>query len=242
MCSACTGESSTGFAMAGPVDSIGVDSWAVDYGLLDADGRLLGNPVHYRDTRTDGVMQRVLRDLPAEELYAATGLQLLPFNTIFQLVAARDTAQSAAARTLLLIPDLIAYWLTGQIGAERTNASTTQLLDVRDGNWSVDLAARLGIRLGILPPLREPGERIGLLDRTARARTHAGHRRRARTTPPRRSSACPPRASGSPTSPAAHGLWSGVELELAGAVRRKAGWPTSPTRSASTAPCATCAT
>ncbi|GIH02136.1 carbohydrate kinase [Rhizocola hellebori] len=152
-----------GLRQAGPVDSIGVDSWAIDYGLLDADGKLLGNPVHYRDTRTDGVMERVLREVPAEELYPATGLQLLPFNTIFQLVAARDTAQMAAARTLLLIPDLIGYWLTGQIGAERTNASTTQLLDVTDGKWSAQLATRLGIRPAILPPLREPGDRLGVL-------------------------------------------------------------------------------
>ncbi|MEV4414918.1 rhamnulokinase family protein [Catellatospora sp. NPDC049609] len=150
-----------GLRAAGPLDSIGVDSWAVDYGLLDADGRLLGNPVHYRDRRTDGVMDRVLRQVPAAQLYTATGLQLLPFNTVFQLAAARDTAQLAAARTLLLIPDLIAYWLTGEIGAERTNASTTQLLDVRTGTWHVDLAARLGLPAAILPPLREPGSTIG---------------------------------------------------------------------------------
>lgn len=152
-----------GLRAAGPVDSIGVDSWAVDYGLLDADGRLLANPVHYRDTRTDGVIDRVLRDVPAADLYAATGLQLLPFNTVFQLVAARDTAQMAAAQTLLLIPDLIAYWLTGQIGAERTNASTTQLLDIHTGTWSAELAARVGVKAAILPPLREPGDRIGVL-------------------------------------------------------------------------------
>jgi rhamnulokinase len=108
------------------VDSIGVDSWAVDYGLLDGDGRLLGNPVHYRDSRTDGVVDDVLALVSAEDLYATTGLQLQPFNTIFQLYAARDSVQLAAARTLLLIPDLLGYWLTGQIGAERTNASTTQ--------------------------------------------------------------------------------------------------------------------
>ncbi|NUT35626.1 MAG: rhamnulokinase [Hamadaea sp.] len=150
-----------GLRAAGPVASLGVDSWAVDYGLLDADGRLLGNPIHYRDSRTDGVMDTVLDDVPAAELYAATGLQLLPFNTIFQLAAARDTAQTAAARTLLLIPDLIAYWMTGQIGAERTNASTTQLLDIHTGQWSAGLAARAGVDASILPPLREPGDRIG---------------------------------------------------------------------------------
>jgi rhamnulokinase len=152
-----------GLREAGPVDSIGIDSWGVDFGLLDTDGKLLGNPVHYRDARTEGVVDKVLRDVSPAELYAATGLQLLPFNTLFQLAAARDTAQLAAAKTLLLIPDLIAYWLTGAIGAERTNASTTQLLDVHGGSWTVGLAARLGIRAGILPPLREPGAAIGRL-------------------------------------------------------------------------------
>jgi rhamnulokinase len=152
-----------GLRDAGPVDSIGIDSWAVDYGLLDADGRLLGNPVHYRDSRTDGVIERVLRQVPPERLYATTGLQLQPFNTLFQLVAARDTAQLAAARTLLLMPDLLAYWLTGEIGAERTNASTTQLLDVNTGTWAAELAGQVGIPAGILPPLREPGQAVGVL-------------------------------------------------------------------------------
>ncbi|NUR73831.1 MAG: rhamnulokinase [Hamadaea sp.] len=151
-----------GLRAAGPVDSIGVDSWAVDYGLLDDDGRLLGNPVHYRDARTDGVVEHVLKQVPAEQLYATTGLQLQPFNTIFQLAAARGTAQLAAAKTLLLIPDLIGYWLTGQIGAERTNASTTQLLDVHTGQWA-DVGAALGLPRSILPPLRDPGTPIGVL-------------------------------------------------------------------------------
>ncbi|MEV6968728.1 rhamnulokinase family protein [Hamadaea sp. NPDC051192] len=153
-----------GLRAAGPVESIGVDSWAVDYGLLDADGRLLGNPVHYRDSRTDGVPDQVLGQVPAERLYATTGLQLQPFNTIFQLAAARDSAQLAAAKTLLLIPDLLGYWLTGQIGAERTNASTTQLLDVQSGQWSAELAASLGLPVRILPPLRDPGTPVGVLD------------------------------------------------------------------------------
>ncbi|WP_214106156.1 rhamnulokinase [Acrocarpospora catenulata] len=163
-----------GLREAGPVGSIGIDSWAVDYGLLDADGRLLGNPVHYRDGRTDGVMEKVLRDVPPTDLYAVTGLQLLPFNTLFQLVAARDSAQSAAARTLLLIPDLIAYWLTGEIGCERTNASTTQLLDVRTGGWAGDLAGRLGIRPEVFAPLREPGAVIGPLTAQVAGETGLG--------------------------------------------------------------------
>ena len=145
-----------GLRAAGPLAGIGIDSWGIDYGLLDADGRLLANPVHYRDARTDGVMERVLDQVPAASLYATTGIQLLPFNTIFQLVAERDRAALAAARTLLLMPDLFTYWLTGVPGAERTNASTTQLLDVR-GEWATDLITRVGLRPELFPPLREPG-------------------------------------------------------------------------------------
>ena len=142
---------------------VGIDTWAVDYGLLDADGTLLGNPVHYRDRRTDGVMDKVLDIIPADELYETTGIQQLPINTIYQLVAAADTPELRAARTLLLIPDLLAYWLTGEIGAEATNASTTQLYDVRSRTWAQDLIDRLGIPDRIFPALREPGSPIGRL-------------------------------------------------------------------------------
>ncbi|MEV6601799.1 rhamnulokinase family protein [Actinoplanes sp. NPDC051346] len=150
-----------GLREAGPVDGIGIDSWAVDYGLLDATGALLGNPVHYRDARTDGVATKVAATIPEPDLYARTGLQKLPFNTIYQLVAAAGTPQLEAARHLLLIPDLIAYWLTGELGAEVTNASTTQLLDVRDRAWATALMDGLGIRSELFPALRRPGEVIG---------------------------------------------------------------------------------
>ena len=143
--------------------SLGIDTWGVDYGLLDADGTLLGNPVHYRDTRTEGVAGQVLARVPAAELYAITGIQQLPLNTIFQLAAAAGTPQLAAARTLLMIPDLLAYWLTGQAGAEVTNASTTQLYDVRAQAWATSLMTRVGIPPGIFPPLRRPGDIIGEL-------------------------------------------------------------------------------
>lgn len=143
--------------------SIGIDSWAIDYGLLDAEGRLLGNPVHYRDTRTDDVPDRVFADVPAAELYATTGVQHLSFNTIFQLVAAAADPSLAAADRLLLIPDLLSYWLTGEYGAESTNASTTQLLDVRTGRWSVELMKRVGIRPELFADLREPGSPAGVL-------------------------------------------------------------------------------
>ena len=142
---------------------IGIDSWAVDYGLLDSSGALLGNPVHYRDNRTAGVLERVLKTVSADELYAVTGLQQLPFNTIYQLVSALGTAQLQVADTLLLIPDLLGYWLTGQVGAEATNASTTQLYDVRSRTWATHLAERVGIPTRLLPPLREAGDVVGQL-------------------------------------------------------------------------------
>jgi sugar (pentulose or hexulose) kinase len=150
-----------GLRAAGPVDSVGVDSWAVDYGLVDASGALLGNPVHYRDARTDAVWQAVAKRLGEERLYATTGLQQLPFNTLYQLVAAAGTPQLTAARWVLLLPDLIGYWLTGEIGAEATNASTTQLYDVRRRAWATDLMADAGIPAALFPPLREAGTPIG---------------------------------------------------------------------------------
>jgi rhamnulokinase len=144
-------------ASAFELASAGIDSWGVDYGLLDASGALLGNPVHYRDARTDGVIAAV----PFPELYAVTGIQHLPFNTIYQLTAAADTPALAAAKTLLLIPDLLAYWLTGAVGAEVTNASTTALLDVASRSWATGVMKRAGIRPGLFPRLRQPGDMIG---------------------------------------------------------------------------------
>jgi rhamnulokinase len=141
--------------------SVGIDGWGVDYGLLDASGALLGNPVHYRDSRTDGVMERVLARTGAAQTYALTGVQQLPINTIYQLAAAAGTPQLAAAATVLMIPDLLSYWLTGQTGAELTNASTTGLYDPAKGRWATGLMERAGIAPGLFPPLRRPGERIG---------------------------------------------------------------------------------
>ena len=150
-----------GLKAAGPVASAGVDSWAVDYGLLDETGALRGNPVHYRDSRTDGVPDRVEAAIGADRLYATTGLQRQPFNTLFQLAAALGTPQLAAARHLLLVPDLITYWLTGAIGAELTNASTTQFFDLNRRRWATDVITATGLDPAILPPLREPGTVVG---------------------------------------------------------------------------------
>jgi len=147
----------------GALDAVGIDTWAVDYGLLDSTGALLGNPVHYRDGRTDGVMAKVLAQAGADRVYAVTGVQFLPFNTAYQLAAASGTPQLAAAERLLLVPDLLAHWLSGAEVAELTNASTTQLLDVVQRQWSTELLAELGIPPRLLPGLVEPGERIGEL-------------------------------------------------------------------------------
>jgi sugar (pentulose or hexulose) kinase len=137
-----------------PLASAGIDGWGVDYGLLDEAGALLGNPVHYRDARTEGIRVPV----PAAELYAVTGTQHLPFNTIYQLAA---TPMLRHAATMLLIPDLLAYWLTGRAGAEVTNASTTSLFDVRAQAWATGLIEKAGLPPRIFPPLRRPGEVIG---------------------------------------------------------------------------------
>ena len=150
----------------GGLASVGIDSWAVDYGLLDTAGTLLGNPVHYRDARTDGVPEQVFSYLPADELYQVNGLQVQPFNTLFQLVAASGDAQMAAARTLLLVPDLLGYWLTGERVAELTNASTTGMVDVHSRRWAHTclrlLEERFDVPAGtLLPGLVEPGTVIG---------------------------------------------------------------------------------
>lgn len=145
----------------GDLASIGVDSWAVDFGFLDADGMLLGAPYHHRDGRGSNAVASVHSAVPRERLYERTGIQFLPFNTIYQLAAARDTAQIRAAALMVLIPDLMAYWLTGQILAERTNASTTGLLDVRKRTWALDVMSALSLSPSLLPPLRESGDVVG---------------------------------------------------------------------------------
>ena len=149
--------------LAGPVDAIAIDSWAVDYGLLDADGRLLGNPVHYRDDRTVGVLEQLGTELDPAAVYRTTGLQQQRFNTLGQLAASRGSAQLTAARRLLMIPDLLAYWLTGVESAEVTNASTTQLFDATRRAWDPALIAHHGLPAGLFPVAVEPGALIGVV-------------------------------------------------------------------------------
>ena len=153
------------------VESLGIDTWAVDYGLLDDDGRLLAEPVAYRDDRTGDAVERVHALLDPETLFAENGLQFLPFNTLYQLEAERDGALWQRARHVVLLPDLLAYWLTGQLRTELTNASTTGLLDVRTRGWSSLLMERLGHDESLFPPLVRPGEVVGPLLATVRDQT-----------------------------------------------------------------------
>ena len=151
-------------SLRGSLDAIGIDTWAVDYGLLDEDGRLIGNPASYRSARCGLGASEVLDRWDSSWLYARNGLQFQPFNTLFQRVADRREARADCARTALLIPDLLAYWLTGQARSELTNASTTGLVNAALRDWDPEIQIRLRDDFGvehIFPPLISPGEVIG---------------------------------------------------------------------------------
>jgi rhamnulokinase len=137
--------------------SIGIDTWGVDVGMLDADGALVGNPVHHRDPRNVPAVDRVHGRVSQAQLYARTGLQFMSINTLYQLEAARITPSFSIVRRVVPLPDLLGYWLTGVVVAERTHASTTGLLDARSGAWDTELLGLLGLDPALLPPLADPG-------------------------------------------------------------------------------------
>lgn len=151
------GEALAGLRRARALRGVGVDAWGVDYALLDGRGRLLGLPFHYRDTRTEGMVERAVARVPAGERYAVTGIQTLPINTVFQLLADEGSPALAAAERIALVPDLFAHWLSGELANEATVASTTGLLDATSGAWARELIARLGLpaapfRGEVVPP------------------------------------------------------------------------------------------
>ncbi len=147
----------------GKIDSLGVDTWGVDFGLIDKEGRLLENPVHYRDTRTAGIQDEAFAHVPRREFYDRTGIQFMNFNTIFQLLALKRQRPDLLERTaaLLLMPDLFVYLLTGVRQSEYTMASTGALLNPYTGSWDDELIARLGLPRQILQPLVQPGTKVG---------------------------------------------------------------------------------
>jgi rhamnulokinase len=146
----------------GEIEGVGVDSWGVDFGFLDGEGALVSNPYHHRDARTEGMMERAFGLVPKREIYDTTGIQFLPINTLYQLLAMHGSPLLEAAETMLLIPDLIDYWLTGEKACEYTNATTTQLLDL-EGGWSHDLLGRMDLPSHFLAPIVPPATELGSL-------------------------------------------------------------------------------
>ncbi len=153
----------SGSQSGGALVSVGIDTWGVDYGLLDGAGELLGNPFHYRDERTVGMVERVFEIVPREEVFRGTGIQFMDLNTLYQLFAARGSAALEKARTLLFTPDLLNYWLSGRAVNEYSIASTSQCLEPFSRTWAYDLLERLDIPTHIFGDIVRPGTVLGPL-------------------------------------------------------------------------------
>jgi rhamnulokinase len=168
-----TGLQAAGAKYGDSVASVGVDTWGVDYVLLSKSGELLGQPFHYRDARNAGVMERVFERLPRAAIFAATGLQFLPFNTLYQLLACRERAPELldAADRLLLMPDFFHWCLGGSTAVEFTNATTTQCFSPLTRTWAIDLLAGLGLPTHFLGEVVSPGTRLGPLRRDLATKT-----------------------------------------------------------------------
>jgi rhamnulokinase len=147
------------------IDAIGVDTWGVDFGILGEDGALADNPRHYRDARTNGILERTFAMVPREEIFAATGVQFMQLNSLYQWHAMKLAGSPALriAKRLLFLPDLFNYWLTGVERAERTIASTSQFYDPRKRAFAQELLLRVGLDGSILAEIVDPGARLGTL-------------------------------------------------------------------------------
>jgi rhamnulokinase len=147
------------------LDGVGIDTWGVDFALLGPDGGLVENPRHYRDPRTNGMMEKLFEVVPREEVFATTGIQFMQLNSLYQLYAmgVEHSPALAAARTLLFIPDLFNYWMTGVARTELTIASTSQFYDPQRGQWATGMLERLGLPTSILPEIVPPGVKLGTL-------------------------------------------------------------------------------
>lgn len=147
------------------ISSIGIDTWGVDFGLIDKQGKLIGNPVHYRDARTVGIQEYAFAKLSAEKIFEKTGIAHINFNTIYQLMAMLKDNPNAldSADKLLFIPDLLNYFLTGKAQTEYTVASTGGLLDVKNRNWAFDMIEKLGVPTNIFTEIAQPGSIVGKL-------------------------------------------------------------------------------
>lgn len=167
------GLASVALKQGGDLAGIGVDTWGVDFGFLDKHDQLIGNPVHYRDARNDGMMQKAFEIVPREELFRETGLQFMPFNTLFQLLALKQTNSPHLdiAKSFLFVPDLLHFWLTGNKANEYTIASTSQMLEPAARNWNNELLAKFDIPTNLFPDLRSPATSLGAIRASVAART-----------------------------------------------------------------------
>jgi rhamnulokinase len=158
------------------LDSLGLDTWGVDFALLDRDGVLLGNPFHYRDTRTNGILEEAFRVMSREDIFACTGVQFMPFNSLFQLLAMVRAGSPVLeiAQTFVTIPDLFNYWLSGEIANEFTNATTTQCFNPLMGDWALPALDALHIPKHLFHPVTAPGTSLGMLLPDVAAETGAG--------------------------------------------------------------------
>ncbi len=152
---------------AGGFDSIGIDTWGVDFGLLDEFGCLLENPIHYRDTRTVGMIEEAEKYISKREMYDITGIQFMELNTVFQLLALKKERPHMLERTdkMLFMPDLFAYMLTGEKNTEYSIATTSQMIDLKTNSWSEKLLDDLGIRKDIFAPIVKSGTKVGFLSK-----------------------------------------------------------------------------
>jgi len=148
---------------AGHLDGLGLDTWGVDFGLLDRDDKLLGNPYHYRDARTDGMLEKAFKKVTKMEIFQRTGIQFMQINSLFQLLSMQGSAYLEAARTFLTIPDLLNFWLSGEKVCEFSNATTTQMYDQRAHDWAYGLLNSLEIPKTIFPAVVQPGTILGNL-------------------------------------------------------------------------------
>lgn len=153
--------------IAGGFDSIGIDTWGVDFGLIDSEGKLMENPVHYRDARTAGLVDEAFKTMPKEKLYGITGIQFMELNTLFQLISLKKYRPWMLERAdkMLFMPDLFGYMLTGKMCAEYSIASTSQLIDLDKRTWSKEILDAFGIKKSVFAPLVQPGTVLGELSK-----------------------------------------------------------------------------
>jgi rhamnulokinase len=157
------------------LEGIGLDTWGVDFALLDKNGALLSNPFHYRDERTDGMLEEAFKRVPRAEIFASTGIQFMQINTLYQLLSMslQKSPLLDMAQTFITIPDLFNYWLSGTVTNEFTHATTTQCLDPCTRNWALPILERMGIPTHLFNPVTDSGKRVGVLAQSVAEETGA---------------------------------------------------------------------